>query len=597
MEKRVLLAVVLSIAVIFLSNLLFPPPAPPPGSGPGDSFAAIDTAGTADTVGTPGRADTARIGGKDSAAAEAPAGPPGMGQTELEAASAGPKTPAGDTVRVESGLYELLFTTRGAELIGARMLRYDSYAPEDPEDARVELVRPGDAWLGYRIAAAGDTVSLADRIFEVDPPSLDVGEGSDGEVLRFRYAFPNSDVRFVVTYRFHPDSYLIDVSGRLEGFGERGWAVLANLGEGLRSNEKKPSDDYSHLAYVVNGEQGGIDSESLDKIDAGRVQTAPGGPFRWVAVKNKYFLFALVAPPDGPRFGGLAALGMEQPHSARMTASLPVPAGSGGFSFEAYVGPQEYSRLEAVGQDLESVNPYGWRWLRPIIRPLVGIVMVILTWLHQNLNMAYGWVLILFGVLMRVVLFPLYQKSMRAQLAQMEVQPLVKELQTKYKDDPQKQQSEMMKLYREHKINPLAGCLPMLVPMPILFTLFFVFQGTIEFRGVPFLWLPDLSLADPLFIIPLAMGVSMFALSWIGQRGMDANPQMKMMTYVLPVVFTFMFARFPSGLNLYYTTSNLASLPQQLYLARERRAVREKKARAKATGPTHAGEKGGRPAG
>jgi YidC/Oxa1 family membrane protein insertase len=119
----------------------------------------------------------------------------------------------------------------------------------------------------------------------------------------------------------------------------------------------------------------------------------------------------------------------------------------------------------------------------------------------------------------------------------------------------------------------------MMLPMPILFTLFFVFQGTIEFRGVPFLWLPDLSLKDPYYIIPLLMGVSMFLLSWIGQRGMDqTNPQMKMMTYVLPVVFTVMFAGFPSGLNLYYTTSNIASLPQQLYLSKERQAARAKMA-------------------
>jgi len=185
-------------------------------------------------------------------------------------------------------------------------------------------------------------------------------------------------------------------------------------------------------------------------------------------------------------------------------------------------------------------------------------------------------VLILFGVLMRVVLFPLYQKSMRAQMAQMQVQPLMKELQAKYKDEPQKLQSEMMKLYKEHNVNPVAGCLPMLLPMPILFALFFVFQSTIEFRGVPFLWLPDLSLKDPIYIIPLLMGASMFLLSWIGQRGMEPNPQMKMMTYMMPVVFTVMFANFPSGLNLYYATSNLASLPQQLYLSKERRAAKRK---------------------
>ena len=135
-------------------------------------------------------------------------------------------------------------------------------------------------------------------------------------------------------------------------------------------------------------------------------------------------------------------------------------------------------------------------------------------------------------------------------------------------------QQEMMKVYKEHGVNPLGSCLPMLLPFPILITLFFVFQNTIEFRGVPFLWIPDLSLNDPIYVVPLVMGGSMMLLSWIGQRGMETNPQMKMFTYVLPVVFTFMFARFAAGLNMYYAASNIASLPQQMYLSRERRKAK-----------------------
>ena len=131
----------------------------------------------------------------------------------------------------------------------------------------------------------------------------------------------------------------------------------------------------------------------------------------------------------------------------------------------------------------------------------------------------------------------------------------------------------MMKLYADHNMSPftpILGCLPMLLPMPILFALFFVFQNTIEFRGVPFLWLPDLSRHDPLYIIPLVMGLSMFGLSKVGQLGMPPNPQAKMMLYFLPVMMTFLFFRFASGLNLYYAVSNIFSIPQQYFLARRR---------------------------
>jgi len=568
MEKRVVLAVVLTIGVIFLSNLLFPTPEPPPGQTVADSALVSDGALPADL-------DT----GRAEMPVEEPALPDSLTGVAPDAPEELPDLPEepADTVTVTTDLLRLQFSTRGAALMSAEVLEYESYTPNGAGEHAAQLVRDGDRVFGFRVTVGGDTVRLDGQSFTVDRPELAISESNPTDSLVFRYPFPSGSAEFVVTYGFELDSYLVDVSGRVEGIGDRGYSILTSLGQGLKTNETNPSDDYRQLGYVVRNQRGGIESVNLDKIAPGELQTADGGPFDWVAVKNKYFVIALVSPEEGPRFGGLLVMGEPAEHTARMVASLPAPAGSG-FSFLAYMGPQEFGRLEAVGRsrDLEHVNPYGWRWMRPIIRPLVGIVMVILEWMHNFLGLAYGWVLILFGVLMRVVLFPLYQKSMRSQMAQMQVQPLMKELQAKYKDEPQKLQSEMMKLYKEHNVNPLGGCLPMLLPMPVLFALFFVFQSTIEFRGVPFLWLPDLSLKDPLYIIPLIMGGSMFLLSWIGQRGMEANAQMKMMTYMMPIVFTVMFANFPSGLNLYYATSNIASLPQQLFLSKERRAAKRK---------------------
>src|SRR6476659_7965498 len=134
-------------------------------------------------------------------------------------------------------------------------------------------------------------------------------------------------------------------------------------------------------------------------------------------------------------------------------------------------------------------------------------------------------------------------------------------------------QSEIMGVYRSHGMSPfspLSGCLPMLLPMPVLFALFFVFRETIEFRGVPFLWLPDISQKDPYYLIPVFMGISMYLLSWIGLRNSPPNPQAKMMSYMFPVMMTFILANMASGLNLYYTAQNLAAIPQQWLLANER---------------------------
>ena len=377
-------------------------------------------------------------------------------------------------------------------------------------------------------------------------------------------------------YVFEPDEYVFHVNGHLRNFPERGWSVLTSLGRGLRTNEADAEDDYNNLSYVVNSRSEGISDQGLNDIEASSTSAAENAPFRWVAVKNKYFVVSMVDGPDETGFGGLLARGVQADHAAELTAALPVSAGETSFDFRLFAGPQEFDRLSRVGQELAGVNPYGWSWVQPVMRPLVSVITEVLTWMHSNLNLAYGYVLILFGIMVRAVLFPLYQKSMRAQMAQMEVQPKMKKLQDKYEDDPEKLQQEMMKLYKEHDINPLAGCLPMLLPFPILITLFFVFKNTIEFRGVPFWWLSDLSQADPYYITPVVMGASMFLMQYIGQRGMERNTMMKAMTYGMPVMMTFFFLNFPAGLNLYYATSNLASLPQQFYLSRERRKRKKK---------------------
>jgi YidC/Oxa1 family membrane protein insertase len=230
-----------------------------------------------------------------------------------------------------------------------------------------------------------------------------------------------------------------------------------------------------------------------------------------------------------------------------------------------------------LGRRLDRASPYGWIF-KPIVMPVSVWITKLLLWMHQFLHLGYGLVLILFGVLVRLALWPLNQKAMMSSVAMQSIQPHMKDIQTRHKDDPTRQQQEMMKLYKEHKVNPLGGCLPMLLPFPILIALFFVFANTIELRGVSFLWLPDLSLRDPYYIIPVVMGASMWALSKLGQIGMPPNPQAKMMTTIMPVMMTFLFLNFASGLNLYYAVSNLVSLPQQYLInqARQREMDRRK---------------------
>lgn len=571
-EIRFLLAVVLMIAVLVVTNLLFPPVPPdePPGYLSPDSALLTEgpEPGAQDLpVDSPARAvlTTGGVQEEDPLAGI-------LGDT-VPVLSEAPG-PAEPTVVVEGPLYTFTFSNRGARLLSARLSSFPSFA----FPGSVELLYPeGGAALGARLLRNSDTLDLRGLLFEAEPADgLRLAEGGGPQELRFTYRHPTEPFSYEVVYSFRPDGYVVDVSSRVSGLDVQ-W-VFTDLGRGIPFNEQKDRDEIRAAAYVVNSLQEGIRSVLLSRVQESRIEE---GPLLWAAFKSKYFLFALLAgasEEEEKYLGGVIANPALGEHQASVSSSHPVSS-DGTVDYRLYMGPQDFSRLEALGTDMENANPYGWKFMRPVVRPFAGIIIKILGFLHENLNIGYGWVLILFGVMMRVVLFPLNHKGMKAQMRNMAAQPLMQEIQTKYKDNPEKLQKEMVKLYKEHGFNPLAGCLPMLLPWPVLIALFFVFQNTIELRGVSFLWLPDLSAPDPYFILPAFLGISMFLLQWVSMRTMpQQNPQMKMMMYLMPVMMVFIFFQLASGLNLYYATANIATLPQQIWIAGERKKVQAKPA-------------------
>ncbi|HET6232029.1 MAG TPA: membrane protein insertase YidC [Longimicrobiaceae bacterium] len=574
MEKRILLALVMAMGVMLATNWLFPPKRPVADAPP----AAVAAA----------------------AARATNAGP----------AQAMPAVPA-QTVTVTSPLYRYGFSTRGGALVEARLLKYASYVNKGQP---VQLVPEGALdVLAHRVALGGDTVDLRGAPFTASAASLDLKPAGGPQELRFTYA-PQGGVGAEIVYTFRPDSYVVGIRGRLLGVTGRA-ALLTDLGPGLAHHDAREHGSAQELAVAGwNSTASKLDDRLLHKVEG---TDTIGGPLAWAAVKDRYFLIALI-PAGAERFDRVllrdTADFIVQPPTgssdkpevfprANATAVLPLPA-DGAFAFEAYLGPQEYSRVAAVGHDLDEVNPYGYRWLRPVVRPIAAFLLWVVNEAHQRWGLAYGWILVLAGIAMRVITWPLNARAMRAQMKNMEMQPILqartKELQDRYKNDPAKQQQEMFALYKELGVSPfsmLSGCLPMLVPMPVLITLFFVFRSAIEFRGTSFWWLPDLSLADPWHVLPIFLVLSMFALQWVSTRmsGMEQNPQAQTMMYIMPLMMGFLFFRFPSGLNLYYATTNLASLPQQLLIARERKkASAAKKAEEAASKPPSRGSPGGK---
>ena len=467
---------------------------------------------------------------------------------------------AAETVTVASEAARYAVSTFGATLQGAVLSGYRSFGGATRGQV-VELLRPGDRMLAQRLVVGRDTVAL-------DSVAYSPERTSDGAVFRGRTGA--LDVALAMTQR-QGEPYILDVAGQVDGLGGQGALLLVGLGSGFANVEADSAGNYR--SYGVVGRRTQPVSLAFSKIKPGETATLDG-PFDWVAVKSKYFIGALLSSDSTqPAFGGALAIGGPRASRYEVTAQTwaTLPVGPDGrFRYSLYLGPQEYRQLRRVGRDLDKASPYGWIF-KPIVMPVSLWITELLLWMHQRLSLAYGWVLILFGIAIRLLLWPLNQKAMKSSVAMQAVQPLMKEIQTRYKDDPQRLQQEMMKLYREHKVNPFGSCLPMLVPFPILLALFFVFANTIAFRGASFLWLPDLSLRDPTYVIPVVMGASMWALSKLGQMGMPPNPQAKMMTTVMPLMMTLLFLNFASGLNLYYAVSNLVSLPQH-YLINQARA-------------------------
>jgi YidC/Oxa1 family membrane protein insertase len=556
MDKRFLLALVLTAVVVIATPWLFGTQSTSNKTIPADSGIARRDSLTRPPTVSPTVAST-----PEAVVTTDSARPPVVG-VRGDTALAAPVM-AESTVVVTS-VADYRFTNIGALPLSVEL---KSYRALDGSRQNVKLASGTGRLLSYRLFLRGDTVDLSRVPFQLERSR----SSATTELLTYRASVAGADI--AIRYAFAPDSYLVRVSGEVRHPSAPDGFIGVEMPTNLQSAEADSLDDQQHLAYAVKPQRESARGIPFSKLDPGekRLET---GPITWVAAKNKYFIVGLLTAEGDAPFAEVDVTGGPRTgrRATRASATVVEPIRGGTFAFELYTGPQEWRRLLALGRDFENSNPYGG-FLQGVVQPFATIVMRILLWMRATLNLGYGWVLVIFGVVIRLLLWPLNQKAMRTSMKMSRLQPELSEIQKRYKADPQRMQAEIMRVYKEHGMSPfssLSGCLPMLLPMPILFALFFVFQNTIEFRGVPFLWLSDISLKDPLYIVPVLMGLSMFALSIIGMRNSPPNPQAKMMAYVLPVMMTVFFLNLASGLNLYYAVQNITAIPQQWLIANER---------------------------
>jgi YidC/Oxa1 family membrane protein insertase len=583
MERRALIAFVASMVLFLGYDALFLAPkmkekrerqqteaieqaarAPQPGAAATDT---IGSQGEPPVLTTPSPADT--LG---RAAAES------FGETD---------TP-GRAITVATPLFEVTFNTRGAVVTSARLLRYTTH------EESVELIPPGRSWsetpmLGTRIEGGSRDLDINQIMFEAtaggDPlpdGARVVVSGTDSVDVVFRAAAPGGTVQR--TYRFHGERYryeaTVRVAGGLVPGAER---VTWSFGPGIASTEAKPEDDYNAFrATVLLGEE----QHRRKPGDFGKTHAENySGTLNWATLQSKYFMAALFPPQ--PVRADVVISGIKAEHRISETISVPASTVRGDVvsHMSVYMGPLSYDRLAAMGIGLEKNVELGMKFVRPVSEAVLWCLKKLYNFIPN-----YGWVIVIISVLTKVLFYRLTHKSFKSMKEMQDLQPRLAALKEKFGDDRRRVSEETMKLYKEAGVNPLGGCLPMLLQMPVFIALFNVLQHTIELRGAPFVgWITDLSQQDVLFklpislpligdnfsLLPILMGASMWAQSKLGgsPTGQASTAIPPGFNTLLPVVFTVLFYKMPSGLVIYWIINTVISVAQQYYIVKDTRGV------------------------
>lgn len=462
---------------------------------------------------------------------------------------------AEEEIKVETELYSAVFSTRGATLKHYELKKY-----KDNSGKNVVLLKsPGIVSpLGM---GSKEELELADINFDVTAKDIMLDQNNTSGSLIFVYSASGISVKR--SYTFSNDTYRVDIKDEVDGLPDY-WITI---GSDFGIHDKK--DTSVHIGPVLLKESDRIE---FDPNKLSEAQSFSEG-LKWIAQEDKYFFASLVpvTPVEEARV-------WKQKDSA-VTAFRGKP---GINSFILYAGPKEYSTLQALNVGLEHIVDFGFFSI--ISLPLFWILK-----LFYQLSGNYGWAIILLTILVRIPFIPLVNKSQKSMKKMQDIQPKMAEIREKYKKDPQKMQQEMMQLYKTHKVNPVGGCLPILLQIPVFFALYKILLIAIELRHAPFmLWIKDLSAPDTLFghlpsaipliggfaigPLPILMGATMLIQQKMTPTSLD--PTQNKMMMLMPIVFTFLFLNFASGLVLYWLMNNVFSIAQQFYvnqkLAREK---------------------------
>ncbi|WP_374973151.1 membrane protein insertase YidC [Spongiibacter marinus] len=468
-------------------------------------------------------------------------------------------------IHIRNDVLDLKIDLQGGDIVYAATLEHRDSIEE--EEAFVLLEnnqrRSYVAQSGLIGKNATDTAQ-GRPMFSANLDSFSLEEGQDSVSANLRYQY-SDDILITKRYTLQRGDYLVKLDYLVENRSSEAFSASL-FGQLKRDNSVDPgvSDDGLFAMKPFMGVAYSSSEDPYNKLAFHKLKEKPlneqmeGG---WVAIIQHYFLSAWV--PDQSANNSFKTVVTRQGlNIVRFTSpSQTVAAGEQGtLSAAIYIGPKDQYRLEEISPGLELTVDYGWLWW--IAQPLFWL----LTKLYSVFG-NWGWAIIGVTVLVKAAFFQLNAKAFTSMANMRKVQPKLMELRERYADDRQKQSQAMMELYKKEKINPVGGCLPMLVQMPVFIALYWVLMESVELRHAPFmLWINDLSAMDPYFVLPLIMGASMFIQQKLNPP--PADPMQAKIMQWMPIVFTFFFLFFPAGLVLYWVVNNTLSIIQQYIITK-----------------------------
>jgi YidC/Oxa1 family membrane protein insertase len=571
MEKRAIYAILLTFFIIiawtFLQSKLFPPP--------------------------PSKPQPQEVKKEQVTPTEKTAEKKVSGETRLakEKAPGKPKVIPPKEVSVETLNYWAVFTSEDARLKHFRLKKYEDRVEES--SLTIKLTQFVGEILGKKVIEQkkpepldlvntkekslplGLTFSLSDENWEVDRDQLRLLESGEKGEITFSKSLENG-LKVLKRFKFTSDLYTINLEVEvqnnsskeitnqlgLEWIGEVELAKLAkeeNKDYGLKysflKNEKVEKKEFGGSS--TSGCIPGCGTPKKTTIDS--FETTEKGEIKWFSFGGEYFVALLIPPPS--KEVTLSVKGTEKELLTADVITPPIsipPREKVNIPYQIYLGPKDEDRLKALGVGAEKLVDFGWFTI--VAKPLLWFLR-----LTHTVTKNFGIDIIILSILIKIVFLPLTQISFKSMKEMQKVQPEMNRLKEQYKNDKARLQQEIMLLYKRRKINPMSGCLPMLIQIPVFIALYNALQYTIEMRHAPFFfWIKDLAAKDPIYITPLIMGATM-----VIQQKMTptaADPTQAKMFMLMPVMFTFLFLSFPSGLVIYWLINNVLSIAHQYYL-------------------------------